>query len=401
MTYDVQSPEAARLWDYGPDWRSGFDVRRNFKTDIAVSRNNTEQRRSTTTNPRIAAEYRTVVTDAELRDANHFLRAWQNKPTIIPDYVRWARTTATASGGATAITISPAPVWAAAGQNLILCGPDGDERVLVDSVAGTTINLADPLSDTWPSNSVVRPTFFGLMESRISSTRRTKGTAEIIVSIDCYPGGEPPRDTGTAWATLNSREVFTMQPDFAGPPSVAAIWPMDRIDYGVGRTAEFRPVDEAQRLIEANFRGLDVTEAAEAEQFFDRHKGRRNAFFLPTWEKDFELAASALSGSSAFLASGSDLAADFGATDYAEVEEGVGVCLTNGTKIYRRITDISASGGNSLVTVDSSWGEALSAANVARISRLLLVRFGSDEMTTSWVTPMAADTRLSFQQVKA
>lgn len=399
MTYDVQSPDAARLFPYLPDWRSGFDVRRSFKTDIKVSRNNTEQRRSIRTSPRLSAEYRTVVSEDDLRNANHFLRSWQNKPTVVPDFARWALTTASASGGASAIVINPLPAWVAAGQNLILCG-DEDELVLVDSVAGTTVNLADPLANAWPSGSVVRPTFFGLMESKIGTSRPTRGAAEITVSIDCYPGGEPPRAVGTAWATLNGREVFTPTPDYAGPPTISSVWPMDRVDFEIGRTAQFRPVAEAQSMLEADFTGFSPTEMAEVEQFFDRMKGRRTAFWMPTWEKDFVLNATAGSGTSAFVATGSDWASDFGATDYSAIDVGVAVFLTDGTEIYRQITDISASGGNSQVTVNAAWGTALTVATVARICLMPLWRFANDDMTSSWRTPLKAETRLSFQQVR-
>lgn len=402
MTYDVQTPGAARLWPYAPDWRGGFDVRRQFKTDICVSRNGTEQRRALRTDPRISAQYRTNVGDDDLRGANHFLRAWQNKPTVIPDFARWARITAAATLGATALTISPVPVWAAEGQNLVLCGPDGaKELVLVDSVAGTTVNLADPLAAGWADSSVIRPTFFGLMESKIGSSRHHMGAAEYQVSIDCYPGGEPPRDEGTAWATFNGREVFTPVPDYAGRPSVSAVWPIDQIDYGQGRTAQFRPVEQAQRIVEADFNGLTASLAGEVEQFFDRMKGRRGAFYLPTWEKDFVIAASAGSGATTVQVEGLDLANDFGSIDYSEVEEALAVFLTDGTAIYRRVTDIGTSGGNSLITVSAAWGSALSSANVARICRLMLVRFGSDEMTTGWRTPLSADVRLSFQGISA
>lgn len=400
MTYDVQSPDAARLFPYLPDWRSGFNVRRSFKTDIRASRNNTEQRRAIRSAPRLSAEYRTVVSEADLRDANHFLRSWQNKPTIVPDFARWARTTADASGAATAIVINPIPVWVAAGQNLYLCGEDETEVVLVDSVVGTTVNLADPLANAWPSGSVVRPTFFGLMESKIGTSRPTRGAAEITVSIDCYPGGEPPRAVGTAWATLGGREVFTPVPDYAGPPSVSSVWPMDRIDYDIGRTAQFRPVAELQTMVECDFSGFSPTEMAEVEQFFDRMKGRRTAFWLPTWEKDFVLNATAGSGTSSFVATGSDWASDFGATDYAAIDIGVAVFLTSGTAIYRQITDIAASGGNSVVTVNAAWGTALTVATVARICLMPLRRFASDEMVSSWRTPLKAETRLTFQEVR-
>jgi hypothetical protein len=401
VTYDVQSPDVARLWGYSPDWRGGFSVRRSFKTDIARSRNNTEQRRALRTVPRISAEYSTVASGDDFRDAKHFLRAWQNKPAIIPHFAAWTRLTGSSAFGATTLTVNPLPVWAVAGQNLILCGEGVQERVLVASVAGTTITLEDNLAAAWPTGSVLRPTLFGLFNGTTRASRRNRGAGEFRVAIDCYPGGEPPRTVGTAWATLGSREVFTPIPDYAGVPSVSAIWPVEQVDYGQGRTAQFRPIEEGQQLVEADFRGLTVTTAGELEQFFDRHLGRRNAFYLPTWEQDYVLAATALSGSSAFLASGSAVATDFGALDFAEIEEGVAVYLTNGTAIYRRITDIAASGGNSLITVSAAWGAELTTANVARICRLLLCRFGSDEMTTSWVTPLSAECRLAFQSVRA
>jgi hypothetical protein len=401
VSYDVLTPAAARLWAFQPDWSRGFDVKRSYKTDIFTSRDGTEQRRAIRNDPRISAEYRTVLSGDDLRAAEHHLRAWQNKPVVVPDFARWARLTGSSSGGASALTVSPMPAWVAAGQPLVLCKASVQEEVIVDSVAGTTINLVDPLVNAWATGDVLRPSFFGLFGGNISSSRLNGSAAAIDVTIDCYPGGEPPRATGTAWASLNSIEVFTPQADYAGGLLVGHVWPVDQVDYGIGRTAQFRPVDFMARTLEADFNGLSVALATELEQFFDRMKGRRTAFYLPTWESDFALVGSASSGSSTFTASGSALATDFGSVDYTAVNEGVAVCLTDGTVLYRRITDIAASGGNSVVTVNSAWGVSLSSANVARISRMPLSRFASDEMTTSWRTPLTASTRLTFQQVNA
>jgi hypothetical protein len=59
------------------------------------------------------------------------------------------------------------------------------------------------------------------------------------------------------------------------------------------------------------------------------------------------------------------------------------------------------SGGNSLVTVGSAWGVSITSGNLARVSRMPLSRFGSDDLTMSWRTSLSAQTRLSMQQVKA
>lgn len=400
MTYDVLTPGVARLWPYSPDWRSGFNVRRSFRTDIVGSRDNTEQRRSTRSSPRFSVDYRTVVQD-DLRAANHWLRAWQNKPTIIPDFSRWARLTGASSIGTDTLTISPMPVWAAAGQRLVLCGA-ATEEVLVESVAGDVITLADNLVNAWGIGSVLRPTFFGLFDGRLSSSRLNKGAAQISVSLDAYPGGEPPQSAGTAWATFNGREVFTLQPDYSGAPSVSYAFPAEQVDFERGRTAQFRPIERAEREVEADFNGLTLAEATQAEQFFDRMKGRRGAFYISTGEKDFILNATAGSGSSSFTAAGPpDIAADFGDVDYAAVETAIAICMVDGSHIYRRITDIAPSGGNSIITVNAAWGVELSLSSVARISWMPIWRFASDEMVTSWRTPLNANIRFAFQSVKS
>lgn len=401
MSYDVLAPAAARLWPYTPDWSRGFDVHRSYKTDIITSRDGTEQRRATRSEPRLAAEYRTVVKGAERRAADHHMRSWQDKPVVVPDFARWARLTGASASGAFALTISPMPAWVAADQPLVLCKNGVTEEVLVASVAGTTITVAAPLVNAWASGDVLRPAFFGLFEARVATSRMNGDAAAFDVSVNCYPGGEPPRAVGTAWATLNSVEVFTPIPDYANAPTVGHLWPIDQIDYDRGRTAQFRPILRHAWAREADFNGLGVAAATAVEQFFDRMKGRRTAFYVPTGESDFVLAATAASGSSAFLASGPALAADFGSSDYSVVNEAVAVCLTDGTILYRRITDIAASGGDSLVTVGSSWGVELTTANVARISRMPLCRFASDELTMGWRTSLTAGARLSFQQVYA
>jgi hypothetical protein len=401
MSYDVLTPSVARLWPYAPDWSAGFQVTRSYLTDIITARDGTEQRRATRDQPRLSAAYRTVVTGADRRAADHYLRARQDMPAVIPDFARWARLTGSSAAGTSTLTISPVPVWIAAGQPLVLCQSGITELVNVIGVAGSTVTVDDPLVNNWASGDVVRPSFFGLLNGKMNSARPNRDAADYDVELACYPGGEPARDAGTAWATVAGIEVFTPQPDFASPPRIDDIWPVEQVDYGRGRTAQFRPIALHARGTDAAFNGLSLAEATALEQFFDRMKGRRTAFYLPTWEQDFVLNASALSGSSSIHVQGTDLNDDFGSIDYATVTAGIVVCLKDGTTIYRRITDISDGGTDSIIAVNAAWGSALSTSNVARISRMDLVRFNNEDMETSWRTPLAAGAQLSFLGVSA
>jgi hypothetical protein len=395
MSYDVLTPEAAQLWPYQPNWSQGFNVKRSYSTNVFDSRDDTEQRRAIRFNPRLSIQYATTLKDADRREAERWLRTYQNKPTIVPDFARWTRLTGASAGGTSALTVSPMPAWAAPGQRLVLCGA-ALESVLVASVAGTTITLAAPLTGSWDSGSVLRPTFFGLFDGRLTSQLFNKTAEQINLSLDVYPGGEPPRETGTAWATLGSREVFTLQPDFASAPSMSYLWPVEQVDFDRGRTSQFRPTAWPQTAFEADFNGLDGATAAAAEQFFDRMKGRRGAFYLPSWTRD---GAFVSAGASSITVTGASLAQQYAGFDFAAYEVGIAVCMSGGD-LYRRITAINTSGANSLITVSPAWGTALNAGNVARVSLMPLARFASDDMTTSWRTPLAARIRFAFQTVR-
>lgn len=396
MTLDVLTPVDAVVWPYLPDWSGGFNVRRSFATDIFDSRDDTEQRRAIRVDPRFSVDYRTKPRETEWREATRFLRTYQNRPVIVPDFARWARLTGDSASTDTTLTVSPMPAWAAQGQRLVLCGAT-TEDVLVESVAGTTITLSDPLAAAWATGSVLRPSFRGLLAGKTRAGRINKSAGDIAVSLDVYPGGEPPRETGTAWASVGSREVFTLEPDFASSPSVDYVWPVENVDFGRGRTAQFRPIDTFQNAFEAEFAGLGTATTAEVEQFFDRMKGRRNAFYMPTGDSDAVYVSSA---ASSVTVAGFDLVTQFADFDFATYEYGVSVCLTDGTDLYRRISGVTLSGSNSVIAVGTAWGTSLTSGNVARISLMPLVRFASDDMTTAWRTPLSSRIRLSFQSVR-
>lgn len=397
MTYDVATLSAARLWPYHPDWSAGFEIRRAFLTDITVSRSNRERRRAMRDVPRISTSYSTNVTGTDLQDAKHYLRAWQNQPSAVIDFSRYVATTGSSSATDTTLTIASPPAWIAAGRLAVICSGGAMELVEIDGVAGSTVTLADPLESSWASGSIVRPAIFGLLNARMQGSRITRGTHSLNVRVAAYPGAEPPEDEGTASDIFNSYEVLTAEPDFAQQPSLDHIWPVEQIDFGIGRTAQFRPIDRQELMVECQFSGLTPAAAQAIEQVFLRSKGRRGAFYRPSCEKDMTLAANT-SAVAYFDAVGTDLVADFGGIDYAANPTAIEIVQTNGTRTRKLITGITASGANSRVAFSGAL--SLTVAGVARISWMPLVRFASDEMATSWRGPAAGTIRTTFQTVK-
>jgi len=395
MSYDLATPGIARLWEYLPDFGQGYELRRAFLTDIRRSRNNTEQRRSLRDVPRLSASYNTKLSGADLQAAKLFLRTWQNRPVAMPDFGRWAQLTGASSGGS--LTLASPPAWLAAGQLAILCSDTVSELVQVQSVSDPTITLVSTLSNSWPSGSVIRPVLHGLLDGALSANRLTRGAQSINVSLQCYPGGEPPEDEGTASDSFNGYEVFTSEPDFSSAPGMDYLWPVEQIDFNIGRTAQFRPVEQHEQLIECRFDGLSASEAEAIEQFWLRQKGRRSAFYRPTCEKDMTLATNA-SASITIDVEGTELATYFPSFDSPYTDTAIEIVLQNGSRLRRTITSAAINGSNSRLTLSASTTAAV--ADVARISWMPLVRFANDELATRWRSPFKASISASFQSLR-
>lgn len=398
MTYDLNTPSIARLWPYLPDWRSAYELRRSFLTDIITSRSNREQRRALRDVPRLSARHTSYIGGTELQAAKLYLRAWQNKPAAVPDFARWVATTGDSGLGTDTLTIATPPAWIAVDRLIVLCGSGGTiELHTVESVVGSTVTIVGALAQAWPSGTIVRPALFGLLDGQMRGSRITRGDQRLETNIAVYPGGEPPEDEGVAGTLFNSREIFEHEPNFSSQPSIDYIWPVEQVDYDIGRTAQFRPVDRAEHLIEAEFAGLSADNAQAIEQFFLRMKGRRGSFYRSSCEKDMTLAAN-VSASTQMNVVGTALATLFGSIDYAANYVAIEIVQTDGTRLRRRVTAIAINGSNSRVTLSSAITTTL--ATTARISWMPLVRFANDDLITRWITPSKATIRASFQTVK-
>lgn len=396
MAYDIELAASAAIFAYPPDLARGFQIGRAFQTDIYTTRSGREQRRAMRDRPRYEISYRSPLTDATLREARNYLRANQNAATAIPDFSRSQALASQSSAASSTITLDAAPDWLAVGSYAILCQGGDHELIQIASIASEIFTLESPLASTWPAGTRIRRAFIGLLAGQIRASRARPGAQELDVRLSCYPGVIPQEDEGAAADTLAGYEIFDQSLDWSASPSLDYLFPVEQIDFGIGRAAQFRPIDYAQSLIEGTFKGLANSASQQIEQAFLRSKGARGALWLPTGEKDVIL-ASAPSGSN-IVATGAALALLYGSVDFAEEFLGVQICLQDGSKLYRRITNISASGSDSQLTLSAAVSFA--EDEVARISLMPLARFASDTLSLIWRGPSAGEIAARFQTVR-
>lgn len=390
-------PADAFVWSFLPNWRQPFRVTREYRTDVAKSRSGKEQRRSLRTTPRRAFDYQTVAQDDRRRDLSGLLVHAQNKPFIMPDWSRRAALASSVAETGTVLALDSEPSWIVAGRALFLFDGVTLTAVFVDSIAGTDVTLTAPLDQAWGAGTVVLPGPVGLLANDVRMRSITDSLATVAVRFDVEPASEPEEAPAAASTSFNGREVCLLQPNWGDGLDNTYIWPPERVDFGRGAISYCMPVDFPSRLRRASFVAANVTEARAIDDLFDRMKGQRGEFYLPTGENDLPPAAALTSGTATLRVAGT------GTADYyagSTVFKAICVTLVDGTRLFRTVTSIATDAGDSVITCGSNWSSTIAADAVRLISWMPVWRFASDSLTTEWTTDSVAQADLTLRMLE-
>ncbi len=389
------------IWPFPPNIRHGaYEVSREYRTEIIVSRAGKEQRRALRQTPRKRIEYLTGQTGDCLRAFDRSMLTAQRTRLSIPERVRFVRLDAGLAGSATSVVIDPVPAWIVEDAELMLV--NGSDHVIrtVASVVGTTVTFDESEAAAWPAGTRLHPSLQGYLATTIAApVISPRGVIEVSVSFEVDPGTEPVEDDGAAAATLNGREVFLNRPNRWMPINLGRVQEgAGDVDYGFGRVQRFFPIEFSTRMWEAAYTGCDFDHADDLRQFFDRMKGMRGEFYMPTFQADMIPASALTSAGATITVSGTATASAFnGDTVFA----GVAVKKSDGTWLTRTVSSIAPSGGNSVLTVGAAWGENVALADIAMVSWLPVWRFASDILTMSWPREDVAEMRLPFKMIES
>lgn len=392
---------SAAVWAPPPNWQSHVTIRYEFKTDIVSSRSNREQRRSLRNTARKSIYYMTQGGGDEFRALNLFLRANQDATVATPEWSRYAQTTASVSTLGDTLTFTATPTWTTVGRAVMLLNGSTVHVAEITAVTGTTVTIDPAVTVGWSSGTKVYAALLSLIGNPIASKRLTNAVTKMPVSFSVFPGAEPVESGGAAVTTFNGREVFTQRANWGEDVSVDHIWQTETVDFGRGRIEDFRPIGFPSQVRKAVYLQRDTTEAQAIVDFFRRQKGRRGAFYLPSYDDDLKLEATASSGGNTLTVSAGSatslLAADAGGYDGAQ--EAICVRLGDGTMLYRLVQSVATAGANRVLTCSGTWPVALSTANVRGVSWMPLCRFASDILEMTWLSDAVAQTQISFQSL--
>jgi hypothetical protein len=283
---------------------------------------------------------------------------------------------------------------------MLVHGSDHGFRT-VASIVGTTITFDEFDAFDWPDGTRLHPSLTGYLDASIQApVISPRGVLDLSVTFHVDPGSEPTEEDGTAPATLSGREVFLTRPNRWLPIDIIRVQEgAAAADYGFGRIGRFFPIEFATRMWEATYTGCDFDDADALRQFFDRMKGRRGEFYMPTWTADLVPTAGITSAGTTLLVDGDGLEAAYdGSTTYAAVA----LRKTDGTWITRTVTNVAdITGGGASITIGSTWGEDVALGSIAMVCWLPVWRFATDILTMTWVRDDVAEVRLAMQMIES
>jgi hypothetical protein len=324
----------------------------------------------------------------------------QRELLAIPDRVRYV----TLAGGLpisnTSVVVDPIPTWIAEGESLIIMGGGNMAFRTVVSIIDTTVIFDESEEIEYPANSRLHPVLEGYLSTTINAPEISpRGVIEVQVSFEVDPGSESIyEDSGTAETTFDGREVFLTRPDKWVPINLTRVQEGNgKVDYGFGRVQQFFPIEFATLMWEASYTGCDFNHSDALRQFFDRMKGRRGEFYMPTWGHDLRpTAALTTAGTTLTVAGTGHAAAYLGSTVWKKIA----VRKTNGTWLLRSVTNVVDIAGGATLTITPAWGENVSLSAIDRICWLPIWRFASDILTMTWPRDTVAEIRMPMQMLE-
>lgn len=369
------------------DWRRDVQETYEFKTEVIQSRDGTEQRAALRENPRYSLEHDSLVFREEIQRYLGDLAEGQHMPFHVP--LGWKRVFLVADATATgvALEVSEVPYWLVPGRRLVLSRAGQVEAVEVLSITGTTVTLTKALEGTFLAGSTVYLAVSARAQDDVDFRAETGTIWRGKVVWEQVPGADPWPALPETPTTYAGHEVFLRKPNWRSKPRISITQMREMVDAGRGPAAVSAPTGESQLEFRLMFSGFDRATADSLLAFFLRQKGKRGAFWMPTWQQDL----GALSGSGTSLTVAGEDA--YYAYQGSRVFNAVCVKHPDGSYQINRVTGVSLGTGTTTFTMSESWSAPITAESLVMWAPLW--RFATDRLNVNRVSGTVAQMQFS------
>lgn len=380
MGFDASS---LRIWPVTPDWSNGLSEVLSFGTDIlTASATAVTQHRSYRVGPRRGFAFDVLSGAQERRVADMLIAGhrgvWQLP--IWPD-VQWL--TAPLASGVTEIPCVTAGFdFAIGGLVLLYTSVNRWEVAQVDAIASDHLALVDATAQGFGPGSRLYPLRRARLqpgaEERLSNddVGRRRFVFDIAEPCDWPALVGPP--------SYLTHPVLDVRPDESQDPSASYNRLLQVVDDGIGMPLSYDLANQALRAQRSSWVLFGRPQHTWFRSLLYTLDGRRVPLWLPSFTSDLKPAAAIAGGSTSLSVEWA------GYTLFGKAQQNrkdVRIELTDGSVLYRRITDAVEAGATETLTLSASLdGGSIALERIRAVSFMALSTLASDEVELEHVT---------------
>jgi len=260
--------------------------------------------------------------------------------------------------------------------------------VEIDTVRTDGIDLTYPLVDGW-GNALVMPLRLARMTDGLDISRRGAGISHLSATFNITDNIDL---SSSAYPQYQGYDVFTDENVLLGDLSERIVVPAQEFDNGSGPVV-VETLQEFTDFSQSLGRVLHgQSEIWAMREWLHSRNGKQKAFYLPTWNNDFEL-YQAISEFDTVI-----MIKKTGDSLFSEVPFDIMLQLTDGTIFYRRVSSVVESASYETLSIDSAVG-IVAVAAVKMFCKLNLCRFNADSIELKHTSNIYAKTTIPIIEV--
>lgn len=375
------------LYPFPINWRDGYKLSLEYRTDIFTSRAGKEQRRALRQTPRTQLGFTSTLAAEKLQEFDRFVYRNQTRQVAVHDFSRSLSIAEWLSS--TQFKVTATPDWLAPGEALGFA----DSVALIDTVTGDTVTLSTPVT---VGGERAHPLLFAQLPTSLPVRYSTDSVAEAEMSFSGL-AGRHPWDYGEPEDVFNGREVLPFEPNWGSSIGATFEHERDEIDFGFGRTISYNPVAFGTRIYQVRFTLGTTDEAYRMMQFFGRMRGQRGEFYVPSPATDLTVLSELGPDSATVLLGGADVY-----DTYRNDTVHQALCFeVDGypNRLYRKIISLEKVGAATRATLNQPF-PVEAPIGTATVRWLRATRFAVDLLTVDGRTDSVAETDIAIKSLE-
>jgi hypothetical protein len=391
---------------FAPNWAQPPVLASGFANSILTSRDGAEQRTNHRAVPRRAVRFVTGgysegrAAIAQNIALEKFLR--ENIGALVGIPAWWDATELVGINGAviTGTELANRPFVASSASveryALLWRSYAAREAVIVSAVNRNANTLTAATAPSWTpqSGDLLLPLIIGRLLDPTELELLTTWHGTVPISVDEDKAYLQALDYTIPAVAYRGRQVFPFACDWSSQPRLQRGIEIQRLE-GWGRDAFYQSELLPREGISRQTATLSRAQRAWLQQFFADRLGRHQSFWLPHNRAELALHEAANSGATQIKIDRVEYASDLFQTSY---RRSVLAIECDGRLIIRRVEAATLQTGHEVLTLESALPIALPIERT-QISFLRLVRFDTDDLRLSLVSPEYANATVRFREL--